>query len=358
LTAARHNRAMPGWAGQAARLALALACLAAAAGMLPALTRRRAALLGHNTAALERQAPVLPVVNTIVLGGFRGLLADLLWLRLTYLQQEGRTMELVQLADWITKLEPHASQVWAFHAWNLAYNVSILMPAPADRWRWVRSGITLLRDDGIRLNPGDRRLYWELAWLFQHKIGGRSDSAHAYYKTRWHETMRDLVGGARPDWDRLASDAEARRRLRADAGLALETMRMLDWEYGPLDWTSADAQAVYWAHAGKAGATAGQALMCDRMILRSLARPFLTGTGRPDPEALPTLLAACDAAMQRHAAHPTLANLYRNILVGAVLRFHRHGDTETAQALFERLRQRFALPAAITTFDQFTAAFE
>src|SRR6266853_1021609 len=98
-------------------------------------------------------SPPLVAFTTVALGGFRGIIADVLWLRATELQKDGKYFELVQLADWITKLEPRFAQVWAFHAWNMAYNVSVLFNDPPDRWRWVRQGIVLLRDEGLKYNP-------------------------------------------------------------------------------------------------------------------------------------------------------------------------------------------------------------
>ena len=56
------------------------------------------------------QAPLVDFV-AVSLGGFRGILVDGLWLRASYLQDSGRYMELVQLADWISRLEPEAADV-------------------------------------------------------------------------------------------------------------------------------------------------------------------------------------------------------------------------------------------------------
>ena len=65
-------------------------------------------------------APPLLAITTVALGGFRGLIADTLWLRVSHLQKKGRYFEVVQLSDWITKLEPKATEIWAFHSWNMA----------------------------------------------------------------------------------------------------------------------------------------------------------------------------------------------------------------------------------------------
>ena len=50
--------------------------------------------------------PPMVAFTTVALGGFRGILADMLWLRTNGLQQQGKYFEMVQLASWITKLQP------------------------------------------------------------------------------------------------------------------------------------------------------------------------------------------------------------------------------------------------------------
>ena len=84
--------------------------------------------------------PPLEAFIVVAIGGVRGIVADILWLRASKLQEEGKYFELVQLADWITKLEPRFAQVWAFHAWNLSYNISVMLSDSKDRWRWVQHG--------------------------------------------------------------------------------------------------------------------------------------------------------------------------------------------------------------------------
>jgi hypothetical protein len=131
------------------------------------------------------QAPAVLNVVMVGLGGFRGLVSEVLWFRVSRLQMEGRYLELVQLANWITMLDPKASEGWTFNAWNLAYNISVMMTRPEDRLRWVLNGVSLLRDQALRFNPRDARLYRELAWMYQHKIGENLDAAHATYK--WND---------------------------------------------------------------------------------------------------------------------------------------------------------------------------
>ena len=47
------------------------------------------------------------------LGGFRGIITEVVWFRADRLQDEGRYAEMAQLANILTTLEPHTPDVWA-----------------------------------------------------------------------------------------------------------------------------------------------------------------------------------------------------------------------------------------------------
>jgi len=145
--------------------------------------------------SLENAPPSLAFA-TVAMGAFRGLIVDILWMRADDLKQEGKFFDAKQLAEWITTLQPRFAAVWDFHAWNMAYNISVAIPntQPAERWRWVQNGYELLRDRAIEINPRSILLYRSLAWIFQHKIGGVSDDSHRYYKRELALSMRDLLG--------------------------------------------------------------------------------------------------------------------------------------------------------------------
>src|ERR1035437_11108534 len=82
-----------------------------------AMNRDRDRLGLTRVEPLENAPPVL-AFTTVALGGFRGLIANALWIRASDLQDDDKFFEMAQLADWITKLEPHFAQVWAHQAWN------------------------------------------------------------------------------------------------------------------------------------------------------------------------------------------------------------------------------------------------
>ena len=154
-------------------------------------------------------APPSLVFATVAMGAFRGLLVDVLWLRADRLKEAGQFFDAKQLAEWITTLQPRFAQVWEFHAWNMAYNISVAIPAtqPEERWRWVKNGYELLRDQAIPLNPKSILLYRELARIFQHKIGSVSDDVHKYYKLQLAKSMESLLGSA--DNETFSALAEA-----------------------------------------------------------------------------------------------------------------------------------------------------
>lgn len=143
---------------------------------------------------LDNAPPVL-AFTTVALGSFRGIIANILWTRASKMQEEGRFFEMVQLSDWITKLHPHFSQVWVYQAWNMSFNISVRFADFVDRWRWVRRGIELLRDQGVQYNPKDVLIYRELAWQFQFKIGYDLDEAHRFCKMELYNEMNGVFGG-------------------------------------------------------------------------------------------------------------------------------------------------------------------
>lgn len=352
---------------------LAVALLWQAGRMHEGLLTQREAMNPGEVSALETMPPMV-AFTSVALGGFRGIIADILWLRSTKMQEEGRYFELVQLANWITTLEPRFSPVWAFHAWNLAYNVSVLFNDPPDRWRWVRHGIELLRDKALVYNPGDALLYNELSWLFQHKVGEELDQAHFYYKSEWAREMGRLFEGRSPNYEELAAapqneeellerpaaaelvdlltekgydatepalllraegDEELAALLREHPGgpdlsqylrLQLLTevyrldprdMQAIEQKYGPVDWRMPQAHALYWAYQGLPHAEGFNSVKLRRAIFQSQAIAFRKGTafidvdGNVIPSPTPELVPFVRLAFEEAiAAEPKMAKSY------------------------------------------------
>ncbi len=284
---------------------------------------------------IVENAPPIVAFTTVALGSFRGLLADLLWLRTVRLQDRGQYFEMVQLASWITKLQPRFTGATAYLAWNMAYNISVTCSSFEDRWRWVKKGIELIRDEALFYNPGDPVLYKELGWIYQHKLGNMMDDANIYYKNQMALEMMKVFGAEIPDWEALSSAADPATLLKESTEIAaavsaagfsgldavekdfrtrgafgLSTreafknpgdMNRLDlalrkkWlkekyrldpdrivglnsKYGALDWRLPEAHAIYWATLGITYDKNGQVeINCDRMITQSLKEAFMAG---------------------------------------------------------------------------------
>jgi len=247
---------------------LAVLCLLAIAGLAGGKLRQSPKHQLHpNTEA---------TAIIVMLGGFRGVIADLLWYRLAALQEQGQYLELMQLAEWITTLEPDNGDVWVYQAWNLSYNVANMMSRPTDRWRWVLSGIELLRDRGFVMNPGDAKIQRELGWVFQHKLGSDMDTAAPYYRERWAGLMQE-AGIEPPGADgesglrRLLEDAALRNAFEQRFKMNVATMQVLDAEFGALDWRLPWTHAMYWgwnATAFKVSET--QRLAAKRLVYQSI----------------------------------------------------------------------------------------
>jgi hypothetical protein len=306
-------------------------------------------------------APPIMVFTTIVLGGFRGIIADILWLRVSLLQDEGRYFEIVQLADWITKLEPHFTDVWTFHSWNMAYNISVMMPQEDDRWRWIRNGIQLLRDEGIQLNPSDPKLFFELGWMFQHKIGGDTDAMHAYYKAKWAGEMSDLLGGGYPDFDKL--QPEAISRIRNEYSLDPDIMKRADEDYGPLDWRLPHSHAVYWGIRGRAAAQEEISMPCERLIYQSLSYLALHGSRTdnqpdqppsygPDFRLIPKTIRAYDAIYLRFP-NDSIKTSFSYFLKDAIFALHKHHRDAEARDIFKKLVAEFPEEKITVAYEEF-----
>lgn len=110
------------------------------------------------------------MLKLALIGGFRGMAANILWTRAEDLKKAHEWDRLKQTVDLITKLQPHFLSVWTFQGWNLAYNVSAEWDDPADKYDWIKQGINFIRD-GVKKNEKSPDLLWDTAWTYYHKIG-------------------------------------------------------------------------------------------------------------------------------------------------------------------------------------------
>ena len=283
-------------------------------------------------------APPLVAFTSVALGGFRGLVGDWLWLRSSKMQDEGNYLKWCSWRNGLSSCTAlHGSH--AFLAWNMAYNISVTFTSFEDRWRWVKRGIELIRDEALEFNPGDPELFRQLGWIYQHKMA-HLDDANRYYKTEFAKEMirswRLLDNGKNPEgtteesklravlenkpdfWNILAANGyknfnEFEQDFRTQAIIppkvapALEELGIretvelclrhrwmtkkyrlepewlitLNQRYGDLEWRLPEAHAIYWAERGKdkwhSESDTFKRLSCDRMIFQSLNAAFQMG---------------------------------------------------------------------------------
>ncbi|HEY2157827.1 MAG TPA: hypothetical protein VGH33_19520, partial [Isosphaeraceae bacterium] len=110
------------------------------------------------------------MLKLALLGGARGIAANVLWMRAQDLQKAQDWDKMEATVNMITKLQPHFLQIWTFQGWNLAYNVSVEWDAPDDKYEWIKKGIKFLRD-GVSKNQKSPDLLWDTAWTYYHKLG-------------------------------------------------------------------------------------------------------------------------------------------------------------------------------------------
>jgi hypothetical protein len=337
--------------------------------LLPIASRETRVLRDYRHGPLSKatgysaEVPPMLVFANVALAGFRGIIADLLWLRGARMQEEGRYLELVQLSEWITALEPFNGDVWAYHGWNLAYNVSAMMTRPEDRWRWVRNGIELLCNQGVRLNPTDSKGRWQLAWIFQHKLGSHYDEASNYYRTEWARCMAAYVeqDGSPPPADSISA-TEMRDVLMLDA----ERMREIDKRFGPLDWRVPGSHAVYWALDGLRHAPPREQLSCERVVYQSLIMMIL-GDGKLSSDPLAEdyefaaspnegLMAGTIAFLEEvNASHHFygVRMAFCGLLLEGVKTDLRQGLDSAARAKYKRVGELFGGSERVPAFQEF-----
>lgn len=160
-------------------LALGLLCLLLAQGLAQwAWHERPRPVVGSEideAAAAELGELVVQLdagefAGTLLLGGLRGLVADLLWMRALQAQEDGRFYESVAVFQLISEVQPRYPQVWEHLAQVMAFDIAHSAGGEQERWSWYLAGVEALAD-GTRRNLRRHRLWRKLSWFFFHKGG-------------------------------------------------------------------------------------------------------------------------------------------------------------------------------------------
>lgn len=175
-------------------IALCVALLGASSLNMSSINERRKSLNMIGSESPLENAPPEYALAIQALGAFRGLITNIAFIRAEEYKMAGRYYDAYDLADWICKLQPRFPSVWEFQSWNMAWNISVTTYTPEERWHWVYSGATLIRDEGLKYNPRAVNLYRQLAWIFVNKMSESIDEYHMTYKREWAWRMHLVLG--------------------------------------------------------------------------------------------------------------------------------------------------------------------
>lgn len=174
---------------------IAAAALAFASSRFAApINSARHEMINYGVADPLASAPPEYALAIQAFGAFRGLLTNLAFIRAEQYKMEGKYYDAMQLASWITKLQPHFVAVWEFLSWNMAWNISVTTHTDEERWNWVYNGVKLVRDEGLKYNPHAVNLYKQISWIFVNKMSEDVDEHHMAYKRNWAWRMHLLLG--------------------------------------------------------------------------------------------------------------------------------------------------------------------
>jgi hypothetical protein len=118
---------------------------------------------------------------TLILGGFRAPYVVYLWMKVEDEKQQKVHFDLIDRYTKIAALQSDYPQMWVFHAWNMAWNVSVQWQSPERKYQWIRRAIDFLKE-GYRKNPHSPEIMAEMGRIYSEKLG-RSQEA-SFYRAR------------------------------------------------------------------------------------------------------------------------------------------------------------------------------
>ena len=121
-----------------------------------------------------------------LLGSFRGVLVDFLWIRGIARHEEKKFYELLAINNLIAKLQPHFPSIWIFQAWNMCYNIAHEWESPENKWKWIKAGLEFAEKGAVK-NPTSGELFFEIGYIYFHKFDAKSIEDADYFRKRLKE---------------------------------------------------------------------------------------------------------------------------------------------------------------------------
>jgi len=158
----------------------------------------------------------------VAVAGFREFMAGILWVRADGFFDSGNYDAVLPMLRLVTWLDPHNLDVYATGAWHMGYNFTD--EAQRSDRRYLLPALKFL-EEGIQNNPNVWDLYFEMGWMYYHKIQDPVNAVPWMYKAnefeniipaRRHMLAHALFKSSQFDqavntWGRLLLDAEKER---------------------------------------------------------------------------------------------------------------------------------------------------
>ncbi len=154
----------------------------------PSLHARRSQLIQRNSSA-KNLGHLLLTFPRLALGGFRGVLAAVLWEDAERDKNHHKWRPLETDYKAIATIEPYFGQVYIFNAWNMSYNLSAQFHSMNTKYKWVLDGLVSLYH-GEKYVPNNANVIMNEANDYFLKLG--TSFERKYYCPRWRYDIAHL----------------------------------------------------------------------------------------------------------------------------------------------------------------------
>jgi len=191
------KRGFPGMTGLICVM-LILALLVSMGLLLqPRIEQARARSGFAQQATPLKDVPAGEFFGTVLLGGFRAIAVDLIWVKAQEAEKNRDWHRYFLLSQLIASLQPRFIEVWIFNSWNMTYNLSLTASTDKEGWEWVKKGIAF-GEEGFERNkelPESWKLAWNIGYYYYHKCGRVNDARGLEFQ-RW---LREETG--KSNWE-------------------------------------------------------------------------------------------------------------------------------------------------------------
>lgn len=129
----------------------------------------------------------------LLLGGLRGPLVMYLWSTSESQKTDKNLEDFDTKIEWIRRLQPEFDTVIMFQIWNLAYNISVMMASPANKYITIMQALEFAREADLE-RPDDINILSAVEQVYANKLGGPAVQERGFYDHQYRlETMSDAA---------------------------------------------------------------------------------------------------------------------------------------------------------------------